>query len=466
MTAPTADAGSFRDPLSRVFLEGDRVLRALTDDAATDLDATMAARFFDREVAAGRIVGTTRLDDAPSALGVPGEWAAVVEHPRLDLWSYPYEWSFSMLKDAALLQLELQQAALAEDLACKDATAFNIQFDGHRPVFVDVGSFERFREGDPWYGYRQFCQLFLFPLLFQAYAELPFQGFLRADLNGISPEDANRILGPLRLWRKGMLVHVALHARMTKSYADTDEDMKASLAESGFRKELVEANVRKLHGLLSELQWKQSESTWSDYSVRGHYTDRDLAQKADFVKETAGRRHRRLAWDIGCNDGHFSRLIAEEADHVVAFDGDHLVVDVLYRSLKQDGPDNILPLVQDITQPSPGLGWRGVERAPFLDRFRPDLVLALAVIHHVAITANVPTAAFLDLLRDLGATIVLEFPTEDDPMVKRLLLNKRAGVHDDYSLATVEAEIADRFTVVRRETLPSGTRVLFELDPT
>ncbi len=465
MTAPTADAGSFRDPMSRVFLSEDRVLRALSADAAADLRAAMDSRFFAKEVAAHRLIETTLLEGAPDELGVTGEWEALVEHPRLPLWSYPYEWTFSMLQDAALLQLDLQGEALAENLACKDATAFNVQFDGSSPIFVDVGSFERYRDGDPWYGYLQFCQLFLFPLLFQAYADLPFQSFLRADINGITPDVANRVLGPLRIWRKGMLVHVALHARMQRSFADSDDDVKSSLKESGFKKELIEANVKNLHKLIASLQWKQSESTWSDYSDRAHYTDKDLAQKAEFVKETAGRKHRRLVWDIGCNDGHFSRLVAGDADHVVAFDGDHLVVDVLYRSLRQDGPGNIIPLVQDISQPSPGLGWRGRERAPFLERFQPDLVLALAVIHHIAITANVPTAEFLDLLVDLGTSVVLEFPTEDDPMVKRLLRNKREGVHDDYNLATITKQIEDRFAVERQVTLPSGTRVLFELNP-
>jgi ribosomal protein L11 methylase PrmA len=463
MPAPLPDPGSFRDPLSRVLLDEQRVLRVLSPDAARDFDAVLSAPFFKREVGAGRIIATERVEGGAAELGIEGEWAEVLEHPRLDVWTYPYEWSFSMLRDAALLQLELQRDALADGMACKDATPYNVQFDGVRPVFIDVGSFERYRDGDPWYGYLQFCQLFLFPLLLQAYAEIPFQPLLRGAVNGLSPEEAWHLLGPLRLPRKGVPLHVALHARAQRRFADSKTDMKAALKKGGYKRSLIEANVKGLHGLVSRLQWKRSESTWSEYSERGHYTEHDLSAKEAFVREAVGRQRRSRAWDIGCNDGRFSRLIAGDADQVLAFDGDHLVVDVLYRALRAEGATNITPLVLDLSDPPPAIGWANQERPAFIHRCQPDFVIALAVIHHIALSANVPTAAFLDLLRSFRAAAVVEFPTEADPMVKRLLRNKRAGVHADYTLARFEAEVADRFEVRRRQELE--TRVLFELTP-
>jgi hypothetical protein len=460
---PIPDPGSFRDPLSKVFIAGDRVLRGLTPAATRDFLTAWAAPFFREGLATGRLIGTERVDGGPAAVGLGEEWEAVVEHPKLPHWTYPYEWSFSMLKDAALLQLQLQRDALGADVSCKDATPYNIQFVGVRPTFIDVGSFERYQPGDPWFGYLQFCQLFLFPLMLQAYVDVGFHALLRGSLEGIEPEQMWHLLGVRHLAKRGVPIHVALHARLQRGLADSSTDMKAALKKSGYRRSMIEANVNGLHRLVSRLRWKRSESNWSNYSERGHYTSSDIATKEAFVRQSVAGRGHKLAWDVGCNDGRFSRLIADEVDHVLALDRDHLVVDVLYHALKAQGVTNITPLVFDLADPSPGLGWDNRERSPFLDRCRPDFIVALAVVHHLAIGANVPTAAFLELIRGLGCDTVVEFPTEHDPMVKRLLRNKREGVHDDYSLRTFEAQVESRFQVRRREVLE--TRVLFDLTP-
>jgi hypothetical protein len=446
-----------------VFHHGDRVIRGLSAEAAADFESASAAPFFARALASGKLIGTERCLEHPDALELHGDWVAVLEHPRLPLLSHPAEWSFSMLRDAALLQLELQLDALADDISCKDATPYNIQFVGVDPVFIDVGSFERYRQGDPWFGYLQFCQLYLFPLLLQAYVEVPFQPLLRGSIDGIEPEQAWRLLGRLRLRKRGVPIHVGLHARAQRRFADSSTDVKAALRKSGYRRSMIEANVKGLHRLVSGLTWKRSESTWSDYGERSHYTSSDLARKDEFVRTAISRRRHQLAWDVGCNDGRFSRLVAGHADSVVAFDGDDLVIDALYRALRAERITNITPLVLDLADPTPAIGWANRERSSFLDRCRPDFVLALAVVHHLAITSNVPTNVVLDLFRDIGAHVVIEFPTEHDAMVKRLLRNKREGVHDSYSLTNFESQVEQRFTVARREVLES--RVLYELEP-
>jgi len=460
----TADPGSFRDPMSRVFVSDDAVLRALDGEALADYEALESSAFFREAVDAGRIVGTER-GEAPAELTGQG-WAAVLRHERIPFVSYPYEWPFEMLRDAAVLQLDLVAAALEDDLTTKDASSYNVQFVGSRPTFIDVGSFERLRADEPWYGYRQFCQLFLFPLMLQAYRGLAFQPWLRARVGGISPIEARRAMSRRDLLRKGVLLHVALHARAEQRLAGTERDVKAELKKSGYRKEIHIAQNRGLRKVVDKLRWKESESAWSGYSERRHYTDDDLATKERFVEAAASRSHRSLVWDLGANDGRFSRLVAPHADYVVAVDQDPLVVDALYRSLRDEGDERILPLVMDLSDPSPGLGWRSRERRAFVDRGQPDLVLALAVVHHMAITANVPIGQFVDFLAELGAETVVEFPRPDDPMVERLLRNKRAGVHDDYAEATFEKAVGDAgFRVEAREELPSGTRVLYLLVP-
>ncbi|MCB1016193.1 MAG: class I SAM-dependent methyltransferase, partial [Acidimicrobiales bacterium] len=404
-------------------------------------------------------------DEVGALVGDEGRWEAALRHDRIPFLSYPYEWPFEMLKDAALLQLELTRQGLDEGVITKDATSYNVQFVGARPTFIDVGSFEKLRDGQPWYGDRQFCELFLYPLMLQAYKDLPFQPWLRGAIDGITPAEARALMSFRDRFRKGVFSQVVLRAALESRYADTDTDVKKELGKAGLRKEVLVANVDKLIKLVRRLQWKRSESTWSGYSERGHYTDEDLDGKTAFVDAVVGRTHRSLVWDLGANDGHFSRLAAKNSDYVVAVDADPLVVDTLYRALREEGNTTILPLTMDLSSPSPGLGWRGAERKAFVDRTRPDVVLCLAVIHHLAITNNVPLPEFVAFLADVGAEAVLEFPTPDDQMVKRLLKNKREGTHDDYTATVLERALDEHFDVVERTTLPSGTRILYHLTP-
>jgi len=364
-----------------------------------------------------------------------------------------------MLRDAALLQLELLLAALDEGLILKDATPYNVQWRGARPVFVDVGSFERLRDGEPWAGYRQFCMLFLYPLLLQTYRGFEPQPLLRGRLDGITPEQCRSLLSRRDLLRRGVLTNVHLHAKLERRYGASGRDVKGELRSAGFGVELVKANVRRLQRLVRGLEWSPPGSAWSGYAGA------DAEAKAAFVREVVGRRRRDLVWDLGCNDGRHARLAAENARYVVAVDADQAVVDGLYRALATEGNTSILPLVVDLADPSPGLGWRGLERKPLLDRGRPDLVLCLALLHHLAISSNIPVREVLDWLRGLGGTLVIELVTREDEMVRRLLARKREGLHADNDRAPFEACLAELFEVERSQALPSGTRILYLAHP-
>ena len=464
---PRPDPGSFRDPTGRVWVEpgrSDRVLRALTADGLADLDRLLATRLAADAVAAGRLIPTERLDPAPEVDG--GPWAAVVAHPRVPVVSYPYEWTFSALRDATLLQLDLLVGALAEGLVTKDATPYNVQLVGTRPVFIDVGSFEPLAAGEPWRGYRQACALGLYPLMLQSLVGVPFQPWLRGSLEGIAPADMARLLRGRQRLRRGVPTHVWLHARAEARYAArTGADTAADLRRAGVRPEVIAAMAKGLRRRVAALTWEASESEWSGYSEREHYTDADLAAKERFVTDVASARRRRVVWDVGANDGRFSRLVAPHADAVVASDADPLVVDVLHRALRAEGDETIVPLVHDLADPSPGLGWQGRERPPLEQRIRPELVLHLAVIHHVVISRTVPVDAYLDALVALDAEVVLEVPHRDDPKVVRLLAAKQHPERVAYGLDVVAAAVATRFDEVRRAALPSGTRTLLHLRP-
>jgi hypothetical protein len=329
MNEVALEPGSFRDRTARVFYHNGHIYRGLDGAALKHWQALEATRFFRRFSDAGALVETRRLDAAALPLDPGQQWEGVLEHERVPFISYPYEWSFSMLRDAALLQLDLVLAALDEGLSLKDASAYNVQWKGPAPVFVDIGSFCIRAEGEPWVGYRQFCQMFLYPLLVQAYRNVPFQPLMRGNIEGIDASTCLGVLGARDYFRGGVLAHVYLQAKAQAAYSSTTRDVRADLTAAGFDKRIIQANARRLRTLVSRLKWKAQPSTWSDYVKCGHYDASDAAQKRDFVSIAAASRTWTLAWDIGCNVGVFSRTIAPHAKYVVAMDADHLAVDHL-----------------------------------------------------------------------------------------------------------------------------------------
>ena len=447
-----------------MFTTPDGVFRVLSSAGMDDWQALVASRLWRELQDEGHVVATEPADIGAVPDLLAGEAAGVLHHERMPFVSYPYEWPFSMLKNAALLQLELNQRALRAGLALKDATPYNVQWRGTRPVFIDIGSFERLRPGEPWAGYRQFCTLFLYPLMLQAYKDLPFHAALRGSLEGIAPRDARALLAGER-FRKGVVSNVLLHARLESRYAGADGgEVRREMRRAGFSTELLAANFRKLEKLVRRLEWKSGETAWTSYGEQNTYDDAAAASKAKFVREAAARRRARLAWDIGCNDGRYARVAAESADLVVAFDADHATVDALYRRLRDEGREDILPLVMSVTDPSPDIGWRGRERASLGRRGTPELLLCLAIVHHVCITGNVPVREFLDWLRSLDAALVIEFPDRADPMVQRLLSGKREGSNPDYQKALFERALEERFAIEHRMPV-SKTRTLYAARP-
>jgi hypothetical protein len=460
MSSVQQDPGSFRDPLSKVFIGNGQVVRAFTAEGSADIEAVWKKKSIQSALGSGELIESNVVD--PSSVGLSSLWTSAMTHPLLPFVSYPYEWTFSMLKDAALLQLKLTRETLADGVGLKDATPYNVQFIGSRPQFIDAGSFEKRRKGDPWYGYKQFCEMFLYPLMLQAYLGVQYQPFLRGSVNGISPSTMRKLLPASLLHpRKGRLTHVVLHAAASERFADSNTDVKQATAKAGMNAQVLDATMRKLEKIVQKLTLGDKKSTWSNYSERGHYLESSLDEKQKFVRDAVASAPRKQVWDIGCNDGIFSRIASAHSDYVVAMDADPLVIDRLYNQLKSEKNDKILPLYVDLTDSGGGIGWRGQERPGVFDRGNPDIVMALAVIHHMAITFNVPIASQLDMFRDLTPELIIEMPHADDPMVRKLLTNKRAGIHDDFNLDEFERLLSERFNIKSKMLLAGGTRTIF-----
>lgn len=455
------ESGSFRDRHARVYLSGDAVYRGMSAHALQQWQRLASQPFFREFTQRRALVGTAAAepDRLPSDL-LDSDWPGFLEHERIPVVSYPYEWSFSMLQDAAVLHLDLLEAAVRAGMTMKDGSAYNVQWRGVQPVFIDISSFEEQPPHSPWTGYRQFCQQFLFPLMLHAYRDVPFHAWLRGQLDGIDADQLWSLLSVRDLLRKGVFTHVFLHAKLQRAYGNTTRNLKAELKSAGFRQELILANIAGLRKTISRLRLRSRDSNWTSYADDNSYSDPDRATKHAFVRHVVQEQRPSTAWDLGCNTGEFAQIAARYADYVVAFDSDHACIDRFYLRLRAEGPSNILPLIGDVVDPSPGLGWMLAERRPLVQRSRPDLILCLALIHHLVIGANVPLRELIEWLASLGSDLVIEFVDKSDPMVQTLLRNK-SDAYDDYELSLFDRWMRESFDVAQTKTLSSGTRTLY-----
>ena len=451
MMGLTADPASFRDPDARVYHEDGRVLRLFNVGGAERFRRFLGSGLPERLCASGDLIESRVLEGDDRA-------ALVVEHPRIPFISAAEEWPFGMLREAALLQLRLARAALEADLTLKDAATSNVQFIGRRPVQIDVSSFEPWEPGTPWAAYGQFCRQFLNPLLLTSRLGVPFQPWLRGA-EEIEPEHMAALLPWYRQW--GVLRDVKIHAWLNRRFSGAPTEQAEEAQGVPIPKARTLSLIARLEKTVGGMKPRAAKrSAWVDYASEAPYSNEARESKRRFVDEALKRTKPGLVWDLGCNTGEYSRMAARHARMVVAVDSDPETVDALYGELRDE---KILCLVLDLTDLSGGRGWGGRARPGFLDRARPDFCLALSLIHHLCISANVPPASVVDWLADATPAGVIEFVPKEDPMVGRLL-SWRKDVFDDYTRDIFERELERRFRVHERHPLPGSGRTLYAFE--
>ncbi len=394
-------------------------------------------------------------------MGAQGAGASfVLEHPRIPFISYPYEWPFQALKAAALLQLDILLAALERGVALTDASAYNIQFIGVKPIFIDNLSFCRYVDGEFWLGHRQFCEQFINPLLLCAKLGVPYNAWYRGNLEGITAEDLAAVLP----WRSrlswNVFTNVYLQARLQSTADRSDRTIEKvtsrRLPRVGFEQILVG-----LRRWVAKLQPRSSSNTvWRNYAADNSYSKPEEASKRQMIADFTKSAEPELILDIGCNTGEYSRVALENgAKLAIGFDFDVGALDVAFERAQRESLA-FLPLSLDAANPSPDQGWAQSERKGFQDRAKGDAVLALALIHHLAIAKNVPLDRVVSWLVNMAPRGVLEFVPKSDPMVERLLL-LREDLFDDYDQKSFEAALSRRARIVRSQRVSSSGRTLY-----
>ncbi|MCH8059452.1 MAG: class I SAM-dependent methyltransferase [Proteobacteria bacterium] len=462
MTQVSTEPGSFRDRRGRIYTVGERIFRTVMPMAVDDFNFVRSSGLIDQLVTKGDLVAETVV--AKKVLGEQGDDASIVlEHPRLPFISYPYEWSFPALKEAALLHLDVQQAALKKNVTLTDATAYNVQFIGARPIFIDSLSFCQYTDGEYWVGHRQFCEQFINPLLLRSSAGIAHNAWYRGALEGITAEDLSKVLP----WRSrlswNILTNVYLQARLQKS-----SFVSGHAIEKAKAKRLPRIGFEQiLHGLrrwISKLEPKADDkSVWQDYAQDNSYAEEEASNKKKFVAEFVNSVQPALLLDVGCNTGDYSALaLANGAKLAIGFDFDHGALDYAYRRAVRESL-NFLPLHLDAANPSPSQGWLQSERRGLQERAHGDAVLALALIHHLAIAKNIPLDQLIEWLVGMARHGVIEFVPKSDPMVQRLL-QMRDDLFDDYDASNFENVLSAHTRIVKSAQISTSGRTLYWFD--
>jgi hypothetical protein len=447
-------AGSFRDTTGFLFFSDGVLYRQINQSYRKDYELLIQSGLYARLTSCGFLIAHAEADKGISR---QHDIAFKVIQPEyVPFISYPYEWCFSQLKDAALLTLAIQKKALQANMSLKDCSAYNVQYLHGRPVFIDTLSFEHYNEGSPWVAYRQFCQHFLAPLALMAYRDTRLNQLAKIFIDGIPLDLASGML-PLRTnFRLGLLMHLHLHARMQRRFSQK----KSRLQHKTFSRNSFFALIDNLQDAVGKLQWLPHGTEWAEYYSDTNYSETAFKHKQNLVRDFIAQASPKTVWDLGANVGVFSRIPAGMGIPTIAFDVDPAAVEKFYCDCRKNNENNLLPLLMDMTNPSPDLGWAHTERIRLAGRGPADTLMALALVHHLAIGNNVPLHNIAKFFSSLCEHLIIEFVPKEDSQVKRLLLS-RTDIFTSYSREAFENVFRRFFNLVRIENIDDSLRTLY-----
>lgn len=444
---------SFRDPSGFLFNEDGKLLRQVNDYYHKDYGLLMSSGLYAALVGKNLLVPHTELSGHK---GITHNAFKVIEPERISFISYPYEWSFNQLRDAALTTLEIQKISLEHGMTLKDSSAYNIQFHKGKPIFIDTLSFEEYQEGKPWEAYKQFCQHFLAPLSLMSYTDIRLNQMLKLYMDGLPLDLTSSLLPGKTKMNFSILMHIHLHARSQKKY----EHQGTAARSIKITRANQLALLQSLMSTVKSMKFPGQKTEWGDYYNFTNYTDRSFANKKELISGFLDKINPQTVWDLGANTGEFTQIASVRGVKCVAFDIDPLAVDSNYQSVKKHGITNILPLVLDLTNPSPSIGWNNEERMGFSERPHPDVIFSLALIHHLAISNNLPLSKIGKFLSELCENLIIEFVPKQDSQVKKLL-ESRKDIFPDYHEDGFEKAFSMFFDIMAKEKVVDSERTLY-----
>ncbi|GBF23042.1 hypothetical protein tpqmel_0446 [Candidatus Gastranaerophilus sp. (ex Termes propinquus)] len=441
---------SFKDPAGFVFVQDGTVFRQVNENYRENYDLLLSSGLYKTLVEKGFLISHQEVSAEDK------NCYKLLKPEVIDFISYPYEWCFSQLKDAALLTLKIQQIALSRSMSLKDASCYNVQFQSGKPVFIDTLSFEKYEEEKPWVAYGQFCRHFLTPLALMAKTDLRLSQLLKNNIDGIELDLAAKLLPGSARFDFGLLTHIFLHAKSQKACE------KKSLKQTKMSKFAQEALLDSLFSTVQKLKLPKTKTEWGEYYSDTNYGKTAFESKKQIVKGFLTRLSPLSLWDLGANEGEFSRL-AEKNTSVLSFDIDPIAVEKNYQSVRESMVSNILPLIMDFNNPSPSLGFLSQERDGFFARAKvkkPDVTMALALVHHMAISNNLPLEMIAEFFKALSKNLIIEFVPKEDSKVQTLL-SSREDIFENYTAENFERVFASEFEILAKEKVQESTRTVY-----
>ncbi len=450
--------GSFRDPSGYIFHVDGEVYRVIEESYKENYEQLISSQLYSYLVKNKWLIPHT---EVPKDKFKVDEGYKLIKPEFIDFISYPYEWCFSQLKDAALLTLKIQKAAIQHKMSLKDATAFNVQFVNGKAIFIDSLSFEEYDETGVWIAYNQFCRHFLAPLTLMSNIDISLNKLFITNIDGVPLELANKMLPLRKKVKNGLFLHLYLHSKWQQRYEKNDGTGVGSIKNGGKLK--IEALIDSLYSTIEKITLNKKLNTeWGDYYNNTNYTDESFNHKKYIVSDLIERVNPSKVWDLGANDGTFSRVIANKKIPTVSFDIDPIAVEKNYLKMKKDKEEFVLPLIQDLTNTSPGIGFANLERASIGDRANADMIIVLALIHHLAISNNLPFSKIAEFFATLGEWLIIEFVPKGDSKVE-FLLSSREDIFDNYMQVEFEKAFLEYYNIIESVEITDTLRTIYLL---
>ncbi len=449
---------SFRDPSGYLFLSEGRLYRIIFNYYRENYEYLMNSGLYKKLKEENLLINHEEVCFSFDDIDIDNVFK-VIKPEFIDFISYPYEWCYSQLKDAALLILKIQKIAFEHGMTLKDASAYNIQFKDGKPILIDTLSFEKYNEGRPWIAYRQFCQHFLAPLALMSLKDVRLNALLRSNIDGI-PLDLTSSLLPLNtIFHYRILLHIHLHALSQKRFG------RKPINREKYRmsRNAYQALTENLEYLIKRLRWKPVGTEWADYYCMESYSKSAMEHKSNILFNIIERFDPGVVLDLGANDGFFSRLVADKSKYVISADFDPACVEKNYLVCKDNYEKKVFPILINLTNPSPPLGWQNLERESFFKRLKVDTVIALALIHHLAISNNIPLDNLADFFRKLGRFLIIEFIPKTDSQVK-WLLSSRNDIFFKYNQEEFERQFSQYFKINERFSIVESDRIIYFME--
>lgn len=448
MTGNHPHSSSYRDPSGFVFQKNGKFYRQVNTIYSGNYDLLMQSGLYDNLVAKNYLIPHTELKDN---LLDEKDWYITLLPQQLSFINYPYEWCFEQVKDAALLTLEITRLSIEKGMILKDATPTNIQFSEGGPVFIDTLSFEKYDQSQPWIAYRQFCETFLFPLLLSHYHKTSIQPFLSGYPEGVPVNVTAKLLPGKARFNPSVFLHVYLQNKVSRS-------TKKSAPTNSFSRKKMENLLIHLENITKKLN-NSADSTWSDYYSDKVTDPNYLSEKERLFNDVLAIADGKTILDLGANEGYFSCLAVAKGFSVIAIDNDEQSINALYRKTKKEKIKALLPLCIDLANPVMVTGFAGKERNSFHERIKPDTVLALALIHHLAIGKNIPLQMIAGYFAELAPQLIIEFVPKEDEKVQLLLQNKK-DIYPNYTREGFENAFQERFTISEKVQM-ANSRIIY-----